>query len=350
MVRFFAHGATNTGVQILAVALGCAALGAVAWASGQRGVGIGLFIAGGVLLLIALIAFALVARRQEKEPERPALHEIIRIKGEEKPTVIDGTYRGKYLRIKFTNTSTSIDLVCHARLESLQFSKSADGSFDQPTWFSPGLLWWAKPDGGSDTVRLGRGTNRSCDLVCYESRDDERAKIVWADHTLRTPGVLFEAYWLVAIRLEAEGFMPLDLAAVVRWRVAKYGPVFLKSGLLTDKKERVEDELLAFEIEPHLSEPPAVARLNDLIERGDGLAEAILDQGDRAIVADEEAWRVAAEECIAVHCDRSLLTDFRTARDPEHPKRGAMSGSWSRLNRIMAQVEVLKRCRDRLAG
>lgn len=282
------------------------------------------------------------------------LHDIIRIDGEEKAFRIDGVYHGKYLRIKFTNTSNSVDLVCHARLEQLQLSKSADGWFSDPTWFSPGLLWWAKGDGGSDTARLGRGANRSCDVACYESRDDQKAKIVWADDTLRSPGVLFSAYWRVTVRLEAEGFMPVDVEAVIRWQAAD----IVETARETARRRSSRwtggwkfEEILSYAIQPHFSEDPtiaAIARFNELIEQGDAIAAGVSD------VSDETLWRVAAEVQIEVYCDGSMLTDFRTARDPRHPRETvSVSGPWITVgapahNRVRAQLEVLRTCRDAL--
>lgn len=92
-----------------------------------------------------------------------------------------------------------------------------------------------------------------------------------------------------------------------------------------------------------------VARFNELIEEGDAIAQSIVGRGsadasDAAIVL----WRTTAESYIDAYCDRSSLTDFRTIRTPMRPNKMAQltTAGWERLNRVMAQVEVLRACRD----
>ena len=52
MVKLLAHNATNTGVQILGVALVCFGLGAVAWAADYRVLAISIFVAGAAFIVL----------------------------------------------------------------------------------------------------------------------------------------------------------------------------------------------------------------------------------------------------------------------------------------------------------
>lgn len=90
-------------------------------------------------------------------------------------------------------------------------------------------------------------------------------------------------------------------------------------------------------------------RFNELIEQGDRIAQGIAGGGS-ADTSDSTItwWRTQVEILVETSCSESLLTDFKTARHPDRPNRMAMlpTALWERLNRVMAQVEVLRRCRD----
>jgi len=133
---------------------------------------------------------------------------------------------GRYLGIRCENRGNQDILNCRIRLEDL---KEWLPSFRwwQPTNQSPVLLAWSLHDGGGSTQTIGPGANRTCDFICYETDDAERALLVTADASLRASSGVGFGRWRAICTVEADGgYHPIKFTATFIWEVRELrGPV-----------------------------------------------------------------------------------------------------------------------------
>jgi hypothetical protein len=128
-----------------------------------------------------------------------------------------GPTLGAYLGFKCSNQTDDDILNCRIRLESLQCWEEESRIWISPHWFSALLLAWSFNDGGGDTKTIGARSNRTCDVVCYESKSDTHATIVAAQEGLRQGNQVGFGTWRVRCNVEAEGYLPVELEAAFVW-------------------------------------------------------------------------------------------------------------------------------------
>jgi hypothetical protein len=155
----------------------------------------------------------------EEAQRRKALTEALTIEKEHRwcQPQPGGPTLGAYLGFKCSNQTDHDILNCRIRLESLQYWVEESRIWIRPDWFNALLLAWSFNDGGGDTKTIGARSNRTCDLVCYESKSDTHATIAAAQERLRQGNQLGFGTWQVRCNVEAEGHLPVELEAAFVW-------------------------------------------------------------------------------------------------------------------------------------
>lgn len=147
------------------------------------------------------------------------LHYLVRVTWEER-WIRDqpgGPSAGRYLCVKVENTDASDLVNCRLRIERIEQWLVQSNVWFEPEWFHPLLLAVSFNDGGGDSTTLSPRANRTWDLVAYESPNDTHAKIIAAQHELRTANGLRFGRWRANLRLEADGCQPHDLIVEFMW-------------------------------------------------------------------------------------------------------------------------------------
>ena len=179
-------------------------------------------ISGGVVGFLGWLRRWLRRSRRDQQPEIgdrgvPRLSDLVSIERDQRWWQPTPRVLGKYLGIRCRSQTDQDIMNCRIRLESLEYWVDRSRVWIRPEWFNPLLLAWSFNDGGGSMQTIGAHANRTCDLVCYESKDASSATIIAAEERLRQANQLQFGKWQATLHIEADGCLPVTLQAVFFW-------------------------------------------------------------------------------------------------------------------------------------